>query len=368
MIPILELKTQFQNIQVELEAAVLRALRSTSYIMGPEVKAFESEFAAWNGAKFGIGVGNGTDALQLALRAFDIGPGDEVICPAFTFVATAGAAALAGAAPVFVDIDQESFSLNTVAVEEAITSKTKAIVAVHLYGHPAPVDKLKEIADKHHLALIEDCAQATGALLNGQHVGTFGDIGCFSFFPSKNLGGIGDGGMCITSSPALQEKLNMLRGHGSKQRYYHEILGTNSRLDEIQAAALRVKLGHVEAWNNRRREIAALYTKQLSGSGVITPSERPGCKHVFHQYTILVSKRDELKKYLEEQGFGSMIYYPISLHQQKTFCTEGITPPTLPVTESIQPRVLSLPMFPELTDEQVCAIAAAVRNFAKNNQ
>ncbi len=363
MIPILELRTQYSSIQEEIEEAVLRVLRSTRYILGPETEAFEKEFAAWNGAEFAIGTGNGTDSIQLALRALEVGPGDEVICPAFTFIATAGAAALTGATPVFADIDPDTFTLNPECVEKAITPKTKAIVAVNLYGHAAPVLKLREIADKHGIALVEDCAQATGCLINGKHVGTIGDLGCFSFFPSKNLGGIGDGGMVITSNPELDEKVRMLRGHGSKVRYYHDILGTNSRLDEIQAAALRVKLRHVDEWNTKRREIAARYTEGLKDTFVTPPAEKPDCKHVYHQYTICTPDRDRLQAYLQEAGIGAVIYYPVCLHLQKAFAKPGVKVPSLPVSEKRQKEVLSLPMFPELANDQIDFIVDTIKKF-----
>ncbi len=364
MIPILELSTQYSQLQTEIEEAALRALRSTHYILGPEVEAFESEFAAWNGAKFGIGVGNGTDALHLALRALGVGPGDEVICPAFTFVATAGAAALTGATPIFADIDPDAYVLDPASVEAAITPRTKAIVAVHLYGHPAPMVELQAIARRHGLGLVEDCAQSTGATLNGRRAGSLGDLGCFSFFPSKNLGGIGDGGMVLTSNPELAEKVRMLRGHGSKVRYFHEIVGTNSRLDEIQAAVLRVKLKHVETWNQRRRAIAAAYTAGLAGTFAQAPVEKPGCQHVYHQYTLRSPARDQLQKHLQAAGVGAVIYYPVCLHLQKAFEHHGVGLGSLPVSEKAQAEVLSLPMFPELKDEQVEQILVALKSFA----
>ncbi|MGM9992214.1 MAG: DegT/DnrJ/EryC1/StrS family aminotransferase [Candidatus Bruticola sp.] len=364
MIPILELRTQYSQIQDELEEAVLKVLRSTAYVLGPEVKAFEEEFAAWNGVKHGIGVGNGTDALQLAVRALDLKAEDEVIVPSFTFVASAGAVALAGSKVVFADIDPHTFSLDPESLKKAITPHTKAVICVHLYGHAADISAIKSICQEHSLALIEDCAQATGAEINGQKVGGFGDMSCFSFFPSKNLGGIGDGGMVLTNSDSYFEKINMLRGHGSKVRYYHEILGTNSRLDEIQAAALRVKLRHVNEWNIKRRSVAQKYTEALQGiDGLITPVEREGYRHVFHQYTIRAPKRDELFDYMRAHGVGPAIYYPVCLHLQKTFAASGMKEGSLPVCEQLQKEVLSLPMFPELTDEQINAVVSSIKSF-----
>ena len=362
MIPVLELKTQYAAIQQEVEEAALRVLRSTRYILGPEVQAFEEEFAAWNGVSHALGVGNGTDAIQTAVRALGIGPGDEVICPAHTFIATAGAVALAGATPVFADIDIDTFTLNPQSVEKAITPKTKAIIAVHIYGHAAPVIELKEIADRHGLYLIEDCAQATGCTVNGKHVGSFGICGCFSFFPSKNLGGIGDGGMIITNDDDFFENAQMVHNHGSKVRYYHDMIGTNTRLDEIQAAVLRVKLKHVNAWNERRRAIAAAYNKGLEGVA-ITPVERPNCYHVYHQYTVRVPERDRWLKHLNDNGVGAVIYYPIELHLQKAFANTVPAGFSLPVSEKAMAEVLSLPMFPELTEEQITFITDTFKQF-----
>lgn len=363
MIPILQLNTQYEQIREELEAAVLKALRSTHYILGPEVQAFEQEFAAWNHAKYAVGVGNGTDAIHLAIRALNLAPEHEIIVPSFTFVASAGAAALAGHKIVFADVDPQTFTLSADSLRRAITPNTKAVVAVHLYGHPAPIKEISEICREHGLYLIEDCAQSTGAEVDGQKVGTFGDMGCFSFFPSKNLGGIGDGGMVITNNEKYFETVNMLRGHGSKVRYYHEILGTNSRLDEIQAAALRVKLKYVDEWNLKRRQVAALYTEALKDSGVVTPIELPGFRHVFHQYTVKAPDRDRLFDYMREHEVGPAIYYPVSLHLQKTFAASGMKEGSLPVCEKLQKEVISLPMFPELTGEQIQFIASVIKDF-----
>lgn len=364
MIPILQLNTQYEAIGAEIEEAVLRALRGTHYILGPEVTAFEKEFAEWHGTEAAAGVGNGTDALHLAIRALELGPDDEVLCPAFTFIATAGAVALAGAKPAFCDIDPTHFAMDPEDVKKRITPHTKALVVVHLFGHPAPMDELMAIAKEHNLAVIEDCAQATGAEYKGQKVGTIGDYGCFSFFPSKNLGGVGDGGMVLANSPEKLEKIKMLRGHGSRVKYHHDCLGTNSRLDELQAAALRVKLRYLEQWNQKRRDVSDLYRANLSE--VITlPSEASDCRHVYHQFTTRVPKRDELKSYLEKNGVGTMIYYPVSLHQQKAFQGLGYSDRDFPVTRKAQEEVLSLPMFPELTASEVEQISAKITSFLK---
>lgn len=362
MIPILELNTQYQEIGAELEEAVLRCMRSTRYILGPEVKSFEEEFAAYHGLSDGVGVGSGTEALHLALRALDLGPEDEVICPPFTFIATAGAVALAGAKPRFADIDPELYALDPESVEKAITPRTKALVVVHLFGHPAPLEPLLGLAKKHGLAVIEDCAQATGATYQGQKVGTLGDFGCFSFFPSKNLGGLGDGGMILARDPANLEKVRKLRTHGTIGRYYHEMLGTNSRLDEMQAAALRVKLKYLDRWNQQRRQVAAQYGDRLREL-VRVPVETVESTHVYHQYTLRVPQRDQMKDWLEKKGVGSMIYYPVSLHLQKAFTELGYSEGDFPVSEAAQSEVLSLPMFPELTSAQVGQICDLVASF-----
>jgi dTDP-4-amino-4,6-dideoxygalactose transaminase len=362
MIPILQLNSQYEAIGVELEEAVVRALRGTHYILGPEVAAFEQEFAQWHGVDGAAGVANGTDALHLAVRALGLGPDDEVLCPAFTFIATAGAIALAGAKPAFCDIDPVTYAMDPEDLRRRITPATKALIVVHLFGHPAPMDEILEIAGEHNLAVIEDCAQATGAEYKGRKVGTMGDFGCFSFFPSKNLGGIGDGGMVLAKTAERLEKIKMLRGHGSRVKYYHDCLGTNSRLDEIQAAALRVKLRYLDSWNEQRRRVAARYRHNLEGQ-IGLPSEVAGCKHVYHQYTSRVPQRDEMKAFLEKNGVGSMIYYPVSLHQQNTFKQLGYPDDDFPVTRKAQEEVLSLPMFPELSDQQVDQISATVKSF-----
>ena len=369
MIPILQLNTQYQTIGAELEEAVLRALRGTHYILGPEVEAFEQEFAQWHGQANSVGVGSGTEALHLAVRALDLGPEDEVICPAFTFIATAGAVALAGAKPVFCDIEPNQFCLDPNDRRKRITPRTKALVVVHLFGHPAPMDEIMQLAREHNLAVIEDCAQATGAEYKGHKVGTIGDFGCFSFFPSKNLGGVGDGGLVLANSPEKLEQIKILRGHGSKVKYYHDCLGTNSRLDELQAAALRVKLRYLDHWNVERRRVAARYHYNLDSQadlGLTLPSEAASCTHVYHQFTTRVPHRDEMKAYLESQAVGSMIYYPVSLHQQKAFASLGYRDDDFSQTRKAQDEVLSVPMFPELSDAQVDQISEVVKSFFKN--
>ncbi|MBS2037770.1 DegT/DnrJ/EryC1/StrS family aminotransferase [bacterium] len=362
MIPILELKTQYAEIREEVERAVCEVLSRTHYILGPEVAAFEKEFAEWNGAAYGIGCASGTDALVLALKAVGVKPGDEVIAPPFTFMATAGAVSSIGAQPVFCDIQPGSFNLDPAEIEKLITPRTKAIEVVHLYGHPADMDPILEIARKHHLKVVEDCAQATGATYHGKKVGTMGDAGAFSFFPSKNLGCAGDGGLVLTNNADVDERVRCLRGHGSRRKYFHDELGTNSRLDEVQAAVLRVKLRHLERWNEKRRAVAAKYSEHLKGF-VTPPPVAPGCQHVFHQYTLRTTRRDEMMTYLNEKGVGAIIYYPLALHLQQVYAAMGHKLGDFPVTEKAQDEVLSLPMYPELNEGQIEQVVQTVKDF-----
>lgn len=362
MIPILQLKTQYSQLQEELEEAVLGALRSTAYINGPDVKEFEKEFAAWHGVPDSVGVGSGTEALHLAVRALELAPDEEVITTAFTFIASGGAIALAGAKPAFCDIEPKLFNMDPEDLKKRINPKTKAIVVVHLFGHPAPMDEIMSIAKEHNLVVIEDCAQATGAEYKGQKVGTIGDFGCYSFFPSKNLGGIGDGGAVVAKTSENLEKIRILKSHGSKIKYYHDTLGTNSRLDTIQAAALRVKLRHLDRFNQERRRVAERYLANLQGHLDIS-SEAEDCRHVYHQFTTRVPNRDTFKAQLLEQGVGSMIYYPVSLHQQGAFKDLGYDEQDFPVTRKAQDEVLSLPMFPELQNEQIDEICEKVKSL-----
>ena len=362
-IPILDLKSQYQSIKDELDAAVLGVLASGYYVLGPNVKALEAELAEYASCGYGVGVASGTDALRLALAALDIGPGDEVITTAFTFVATANTISHAGARPVFVDIDSRTFNLVPDLVEAAITQRTKAIVPVHLYGQPAEMDAIMDIARRHRLYVIEDCAQAIGAEDGGRRVGSFGDVACFSFYPTKNLGAYGDGGMVTSNNPQIAERIDVLRRQGGKTKYYHEVLGFNSRLDEMQAALLRVKLRHLDEWQAGRRQVAARYDELLGDLGVQIPSLRPDVTHVYHQYTIRVPRRDELSQYLNERGIGSMIYYPLPLHLQGLYQDLGYREGSLPVCEQAGREVLSLPMYPELTEEQIQTVAGAIGDF-----
>jgi dTDP-4-amino-4,6-dideoxygalactose transaminase len=356
-----DLKIQYDALKAEIDAAVLEVLRSTAFILGPQGKALEQAVAAYHGVKFAVGVASGTDALHLALRAADIGPGDEVITTPFTFIATAEAISYVGAVPVFVDIRPDTFNLDVSQIEARITKRTRAILPVHLYGQPADMGPLMEIARKHGLKVIEDCAQSFGADYRGKKTGSFGEFGCFSFFPSKNLGCYGDGGMVITDDAALAERLQSLRNHGSKVRYYHDEIGYNSRLDEVQAAVLNVKFKRIDAFNAGRRKNAARYNKLLAVPGIQVPHEQADGSHVFHQYTLRVRDRDDVKKRLDEAKVSSMIYYPVPLHLQAAYGDLNMKAGSLPQAEQAAREVLSLPMYPELTEAQVQSVADAVK-------
>jgi len=361
-IPMVDLKVQYEAIKEEINNAVLGVIQSTHFILGPQGKALEEEIAEYHGVKHAVGVASGTDALHLALLAAGIKRGDEVLTTPFTFIATAEAISYVGAVPVFVDIDPDSFNINISKIAPAITRKTKAIIPVHLYGQPAEMDGLMELAKKYGLKVIEDCAQSFGAEYHGKKTGAIGDLGCFSFFPSKNLGGYGDGGMVTTNDNDLAEHLLSLRNHGSKVRYHHEEVGFNSRLDEIQASIIRVKFKHIDAYNAQRRNNAALYSRFLADSGIRTPSEQSRTKHAFHQYTIRVKNRDAVKQKLDAGRItSSMIYYPVPLHLQAAYKELGMKPGSLPVSELAAHEVLSLPLYPELTEEQIKKVAGAVK-------
>jgi len=356
----LDLKREYRHFQKDIDRALAKVLESGCFILGEEVKALEEEVAGYCGAVYGVGVSSGTDALHLALRAFGIGPGDEVILPSFTFVATAEAVVYCGATPFFVDIDLKTCNLDPNKVEDAITPKTKAIIPVHLFGLPAPMEPLRDLANERSLVLIEDAAQAFGALYKGRRVGSLGDAACFSFFPTKNLNAYGDGGMVLTSREDISERLRMLRVHGSVERYIHREIGYNSRLDEMQAAILRVKLPHIDFLNEKRRETASSYSQALRGV-VRVPTEPAGCYHVYHQYTIGTEVRDRLKEHLEKRGIGCQIYYPVPLHRQRPFkdCPKG----GLEETEKASKEVLSLPIHPFLTPEEVEELIEGVLSF-----
>ncbi len=361
-IPPFDLSEQFKLIGDAINSAVLEVLASGRYIGGPLVEQFEQQFASYVGTSDCVACNSGTDALYLALRAYDIKPGDEVITTPFTFVATAEAISAVGAKPVFVDIEPHTFNLNLEQVEAAITEHTRAVIPVHLFGLPVDMTQLMAIAQAHNLLIVEDCAQATGAEWAGKKVGSIGQIGCFSFYPTKNLGACGDGGAITTNDPAIRDRLRRLRDHGRQGVYYYEELGVNSRLDAVQASILQIKLRYLETWNQQRREVANRYQQLLSPlPGLVLPQEIPGSKSVWNQYTIRVSNRDRsaseplrntLRSKLQEYGILSMVYYPLPLHLQPAYQKLGYKPGQLPEAERASQEVLSLPMFPELTLEQ----------------
>jgi dTDP-4-amino-4,6-dideoxygalactose transaminase len=367
----LDLRAQFATIREEVLAAVTRVLESQYFILGSEVKQFEDEVAAKLGVSFAIGCASGTDALIIALMAANIGADDEVITSPFSFVATAGAIGLVGAKPVFVDIDPLTFNMNPAKIPAAITPRTRAIMPVHLFGLPADMDPILEVASAHKLIVIEDAAQAIGSRYNDRCIGTIGDIGCFSFFPSKNLGGAGDGGLVTTNDPTLAERLRMIHNHGSKQKYFHEILGTNSRLDALQAAVLRVKLPHLDKWVRGRQTRAdryrRLFTERSLASALTSPQTPPlNFHHVYNQFTIRTRSRDELKEQLRAAGIPSEIYYPLCLHLQGAFKKLGYEIGSLPEAERASREVLSLPLYPELPDEKQDCVVGAIADFFRN--
>lgn len=363
MIPQIDLTRQHAALRAELLEAVERVLASSRFILGPEGTALEAEVAALCGVRYGVGVASGTDALHLALRALGVGRGDEVITPAFSFVASASTALHAGARPVFVDIDLDTFALDPAHVERAITPRTKAIIVVHLYGHPADLDPLLAIARRRGLAVVEDAAQAIGAAYAGRPVGSFGDLTCLSFYPTKNLGACGDAGMVVTSKEELAERVKRLRDHGSREKYHHAELGYSSRLDELQAAVLRVKLRHLPAWTAARRRLAGRYSTLLAGLPLVLPRERPPATHVYHHYTIRSPKRDALAKALSELGIGTALHYPLPIPGQPLFRSGEAVPREgeCPRAWQASREVLSLPCFPELTDPEIETVAHAVR-------
>ena len=362
-VPFVDLRAQYRTIETEINQAISKVIEETDFILGREVHLFEEEFAAFCDAHHAIGVDSGTSALELALRAFDIGPGDEVITPANSFIASALGISHAGAKPVFVDVDPYTYTLDVTAIERAITRRTKAMIPVHLYGHPAHMDPIRQLADKHGLVVIEDACQAHGARYQGKRVGSLGHAAAFSFYPGKNLGAYGDGGMVVTNDRKVAKRLEMLRNYGQKEKYKHLFRGYNRRLDTIQAAILRVKLQYLEKWNAARRSNAEAYNKQLEGCGVVTPSEAPGAESVWHLYVIRVEQRDLLRDYLVSRGIGTIIHYPIPIHLQPAYHDLGYKPGDFPVTEECAQRILSLPMFAELTQDQIEFITQTVREF-----
>jgi dTDP-4-amino-4,6-dideoxygalactose transaminase len=363
-VPFLDLKPQYAAIETELRAAIEGVFERGSFVLGPEVADFEQEFAAYLGAKRAIGVASGTDALHLALRACGIGPGDEIITVANTAVATVAAIELAFARPVFVDIDPDTFNLDHHLVAKAITPRTKALLPVHLYGQAVDLQPLLDIARAHNLRVIEDACQAHGAMYHGKKVGTLGDMGCFSFYPTKNLGGYGDGGIVVTNDDELAERLKLLRTYGCVERDRSVLRGANSRLDEVQAALLRVKLCYLDAWNQQRRALAARYTEQLDGLSRITlPPEAPYGYHVYHLYVVRAQDRERLRAYLSSQGIGTLIHYPLPIHRHEAYVDLGYVEGALPVSERAAHEIVSLPLYPLMEARQVDQVCWAIRQY-----
>lgn len=348
MIPFLDLGAAYRELKPEIDAAIARVLESGWYILGPEVEAFESEWAAYCEANYAVGVANGLDALTLALRALDIGPDDEVIVPSNTYIATWLAVSGVGAVPVPVEPDPATYNIDPTLVEAAITPRTKALLPVHLYGQPVDLDPLLEIAQRYGLRVIEDAAQAHGARYKGRRIGAHGDIVCWSFYPGKNLGALGDGGAITTDDPALAERVSLLRNYGSRQKYVNEEAGVNSRLDPIQAAVLRVKLAVLDEWTDRRRAIAAAYSEGLAGAGLILPQIPDWADPVWHLYVVRSVERDDLQVRLTEAGIGTLTHYPIPPHMQQAYAGLGMATDALPVAHRLASEVLSLPMGPQL--------------------
>ncbi|MGE4272439.1 MAG: DegT/DnrJ/EryC1/StrS family aminotransferase [Desulfitobacterium sp.] len=363
-IPLLDLKAQYLAIKEEIDQAVLGVLDSSKFIFGPEMKTFEEEIAAYCGTKHAVAVGNGTDALVIVLKACGIGPGDEVITSPFTFFASAECIAQVGATPVFVEIDPQTLNMDVAQLEAKITAKTKGVIPVHIFGQMADMDPILELAKKYNLKVIEDAAQAIGAEYKGHKAGSLGDAGTFSFFPTKNLGGYGDGGMIVTNDDALAEAARVLRFHGCKTKYYHDEIGYNSRLDELQAAILRVKLRYIDEWNQARTAKAAVYDEllaPLAAEGkVILPYQEAELKHVFHLYVLRTPEREKLMAALTAKGIANAIYYPVPLHLQKAFVGLGYQVGDFPLAEEACTQALAIPCYPELTDNQLHEIAQVV--------
>ena len=367
-VPFVDLGAQYRTIEGEIGEATSRVIQQSDFILGREVSLFEEEFAAFCEAKYAIGVDSGTSALELALRAYDIGPGDEVITAANSFIASALAISHAGARPILVDVDPSTYTVDVSAIEKAITPRTKAVIPVHLYGHPAHMNPIRELADKHGLVIIEDACQAHGTRYKGRRAGSLGHAAAFSFYPGKNLGAYGDGGIVVTNDRGIARRLEMLRNYGQKEKYQHLFRGYNRRLDTLQAAVLRVKLRYLEKWNAARRWNAVLYHKFLDGCGLLLPGEAPGAESVWHLYVIRAEQRDALKEHLISRGISASIHYPIPIHVQPAYLDLGYKKGDFPVTESCAHQVLSLPMYAEISQDQIEYVAKTIRNFLSAGQ
>ncbi len=363
-IPLVDLKSQYQTIRDEINEAIHEVLESQYFILGPMVQELEGKIANYCNVKYGVGVASGSDALLLSLMAIDVGPGDEVITTPFTFFATAGCISRLGAKPLFVDINPKTYNIKPELIEQEVTGKTRAIIPVHLYGQCADMDPILEIAKKHGLYVIEDAAQAIGAKYKGRKAGSMGHLGCLSFFPTKNLGGYGDGGMVVTDDEELAEKIRVLRIQGSKPKYYHSLVGCNSRLDAIQAAVLSVKLNYLDDWNEARRKNAENYNRLFAGMELVTPYAEEHNYHIYNQYVIRVERRDKLQDFLKEQEVGTAIYYPVPLHLQKCYSGLGYKQGDLPESEKAAKEVLALPIYPELSREQQEQVAGFIQRLA----
>jgi dTDP-4-amino-4,6-dideoxygalactose transaminase len=375
VVPFFDLTRQYKKIKSEILSATQRVYEKGRFILGEEVSAFEKEFSLYCGVRHGVGVGSGTDALYLALKAVGIGEGDEVVTVANSFVATALAISFTGAKPLFVDLDPKSYTMDPNSLELLLKRqrakesrrKIKAVLPVHLYGHPADMDSIMEIANRYDLVVIEDACQAHGAKYGRRKVGSFGAMGCFSFYPTKNLGGYGDGGMVVTDHQKYDRKLRLLRCYGERKKYQHILKGHNSRLDEIQAAILRVKLKHLDQWNEARRRKAELYTKMLSPLGVVCPSEKKGVRHVYHLYTIKTRKRDALQAFLKKKGIETLIHYPIPIPLEKAYQEMGYRRGDFPLTSQWSRKILSLPFFPEMKESEMEEVAQQIKMFLVGN-
>lgn len=364
-VPFVDLKTQYRSIKEEVLAEIGQALDGMQLFLGKNVQALESEFADYCTTRFAIGVGSGTDALHIALRACGIGRGDEVITVPNTFIATVEAIILAGARPVFADINPETYNIDTSQIEKLINSRTKAILPVHLYGQPADMDPITELAKKHDLKIIEDACQAHSAEYKGRRTGSLGDIGCFSFYFSKNLGAYGEAGIITTSHPDIAERCRMIRDHGSNAKYHHALIGFNGRLDELQAAVLRIKLPHLDKWIENRRKLAEAYSTRLPDE-FITPHELPGARHVYHLYVIRTPEREQLREWLAGKDIGVGMHYPVPIHLQDAWREYGGANYSLPVTEQIAKEVLSLPIYPEMSTNELDYVCESVSEFCKS--
>lgn len=362
-IPLVDLKAQYATIRNEVDAAMQRVLDSTAFILGPEVRVFEEAFAAYCGAAHCVGLSSGTAALELALRALGVGPGDEVITVAHTFIATAEAISAVGATPIFVDVDPCTYTLAPAALEGAITAQTRAVIPVHLYGLPADMARINAIAEAYRLPVIEDAAQAHGAELGGTRVGTLGTMACFSFYPGKNLGAYGDAGALTTNDPALAESVRLLRNHGRREKYLHEVIGFGERLDTLQAAVLQAKLPHLPAWTEARRQLAQRYSEGLAGLSLVLPAFAPEANPVWHLYVVRTERRDALLDWLKTNGVEAGVHYPVPLHLQSAYAHLGYGPGAFPVTEEVARTCLSLPIYPEMTAEQQDRVIDLVRRF-----